>query len=135
MSSYLFQWLLKPPRCLLQLMAEECSLRHGPFWRNSSFVFPRELCFHVHIPKALSVSTAQCFTGITIVCASVGLCRGLIPATLPGMRLTPLMQGKLKGFRACLKPLESSPYSHPVLRMLLVPCAMPNQYFVVPQHH
>lgn len=124
--SYLFQRLSKPPRCLLQLMAEECSLRHRHFWRKSSPFFPGS-CASMYTSQRHSVSPQprQCFTGITIFCASVGLCRGLIPATLPGVQLTSLMQGKLKGFKARFKSLESSPYSHPVFRTLLTPCAIP----------
>lgn len=77
--------------------------------------------------KALSgLQTKHHYTGITALCATEGLCRGLIPATLPGVQLTQLMQGKIKGLKACLKSLKSSLNSHPVRRALLAPYEMPS---------
>lgn len=133
-SSYLFQWLSKHS-CLLQLMAERCCLRHGHFWRKTPFLFQEALLPHTHLKGTQHSQPKHHYTGITVLCAAGGFCRGLIPATLPGVQLTWLMQGKLKYFKACLKSLKSSPNSRPVCRVLLAPQAMPSpiQPFIVPR--
>lgn len=108
-------------------MTERCCLRHGHFWRKSPF-----LCQEAPPPRTHLKGTQPAlqpkhhYTGIDVLCAAGGLCRGLTPATLPGVQLTPLMQGKLKGFRACLKSLKDSSSFRPVCRALLAPQAMPS---------
>lgn len=138
MSSYLFQWLSKHSCCLLQLMTERCCLRHGHFWRKSTFLCQEALPPRTHLKGTQpALQPKHHYTGIAVLCAAGGLCKGLTPATLPGVQLTPLMQGKLKGFKACLKSLKDSSSFRPVCRALLAPQAMssPMRSFIVPKPH
>ena len=95
-------------------------------------------CLHIHISKSRSGwQPRHHYTGVTVLCAVWGLFRGLIPATLPGVQLTLLVQGKLQGFKACLKSLKSCLNSRPVSRVLLATYAMPSpmQLLIVPKPH